>query len=159
MRKLVARDVMSRDVIVAYDDMSLEEVATLLTENQISGAPVEDREGRLVGIVSLADVARAASEGAQSEPDRSQPDYFLHGWEDSLTGEDIRGFHVEAPGLAVGEIMTPTVYAVAEDAPVAAVAEMMLEAHIHRVLVQQGEKVVGIVTTSDLLELLVEAAR
>jgi CBS domain-containing protein len=155
-RRIVARDLMTPNLVVAYDDMTLEEAATLLTENQISGAPVEGPEGRLVGVISVSDIARAASEHAQDQADRSQPDFFLHGWEDSVSPDELRGFHVDDPGLLVREMMTPTVYSVDQDAPVSEIAAMMLDAHIHRVLVKQGEKVVGIVTTSDLLDLLVD---
>lgn len=137
---------MTPNLVVAYDDMTLEEAATLLTENQISGAPVEDPEGRLVGVISVSDIARAASEHAQDQADRSQPDFFLRGWEESVSSEELRGFHVQDPGVLVREIMTPTLYSVDQDAPVSEIASMMLDAHIHRVLVKQGEKVVGIVT-------------
>ena len=57
---VAAKEVMNPDVITVRDDMTVQEVAAFLTENQISGAPVEDGEGRLVGVVSYADIARAA---------------------------------------------------------------------------------------------------
>jgi CBS domain-containing protein len=52
--------------------------------------------------------------------------------------------------------MTPEVYTVAEDTPVAELAETLVEEHVHRLLVLREEKVVGIVSTSDLLGLLIE---
>lgn len=158
--RIPVREVMSRDVIVVRDDMTLQEVATFLTENQISGAPVEDAEGRLVGVVSLSDVARATSEQPQIEAERprterpSVPDYYLRGWERRLTVEEFESFQVEEPGLLVSEIMTPRVHSVDAATPVSDAARMMREAHIHRVLVTSRGKVVGIVTTSDLLGLL-----
>ena len=153
-------EIMSRDVIAVRDDMTLQEVATFLTENQISGAPVEDAEGRLVGVVSLSDVARATSEQSLLEPERPRaeraqvPDYYIRGWERRLTVEEFEAFQVEEPGLLVSEIMTPRIHSVDEGEPVAEAARMMREAHIHRVLVTRRGKVVGIVTTSDLLGLL-----
>jgi len=108
-----------------------------------------------VGVLSVSDIARAASEHAQDQADRSQPDFFVRGWEESVNPDELRGFHVDDPGVLVREIMTPTIYSVYADTPASEIAAMMLDAHIHRVLVRQGEKVVGIVTTSDLLELLV----
>lgn len=159
VRQMPVREVMSRDVIMVRDDMTLQEVATFLTENQISGAPVEDSEGRVVGVVSLSDVARATSEQPRLEgrplTERSQiPDYYLRGWERKLAVEEFESFQVEEPGLLVSEIMTPRVHSVDEATPVSAAARMMREAHIHRVLVTRRGKVVGIVTTSDLLGLL-----
>ncbi len=53
--------------------------------------------------------------------------------------------------------MTPTVFAVEADSPVSHVARSMLDGHLHRLLVVDGDKVVGIVSTSDLLRLLAEA--
>lgn len=155
------REVMSRDVITVRDDMTLQEVATFLTENQISGAPVEDAERRLVGVVSLSDVARATSEQNQMESDRPRgqrlpnSDYYIRGWEKKLTVEEFESFQVEEPGLLVSEIMTPRVYSVDEATPISEAARLMREAHIHRVLVTRHGSVVGIVTTSDLLALLI----
>jgi CBS domain-containing protein len=152
---------MSRDVITVRDDMTLQEVATFLTENQISGAPVEDAERRLVGVVSLSDVARATSEQNQMESDRPRgqrlpnSDYYIRGWEKKLTVEEFESFQVEEPGLLVSEIMTPRVYSVDEATPISEAARLMREAHIHRVLVTRHGSVVGIVTTSDLLALLI----
>lgn len=163
--RIPVREVMSRDVILVRDDMNLQEVATFLTENQISGAPVEDAEGRLVGVVSLSDVARATSEQPHLEGElpRSErppqvPDYYLRAWERRRAAEELESFQVEDPGLLVSEIMTPRIHSVDASTPVADAARMMREAHIHRVLITSRGKVVGIVTTSDLLGLLIGEA-
>lgn len=154
------REVMSREVITVRDDMTLEEVATFLTENQISGAPVEDAEGRLVGVVSFADVARATSEQSRLEGEAPPAglfpgtEYYVRGWERKLSVEEIGGFRVQEPGLQVSEIMTPQIYSLEEGKSVAEAARMMREAHIHRLLVTRKGKIVGIVSTSDLLALL-----
>lgn len=160
LNRIPVGEIMSRDVIAVRDDMTLQEVATFLTENQISGAPVEDSEGRLVGVVSLSDVARATSEQSRLEPERPRserpqiPDYYLRGWERRLTVEEFESFQVEEPGLLVSEIMTPRIHSVDESTAVAEAAKIMREAHIHRVLITRRNRVVGIVTTSDLLGLL-----
>jgi predicted transcriptional regulator len=159
--QIPVREVMSRDVITVRDDMTLQEVATFLTENQISGAPVEDAERRLVGVVSLSDVARATSEQSHLESDRPRnqrlpnSDYYIRGWEEKVAVEELESFQVEEPGLLVSEIMTPRVYSVDEGTPVAEAARLMREAHIHRVLVTSHGRIVGIVATSDLLGLLI----
>jgi CBS domain-containing protein len=157
MRAIVARDVMNPDVLTVRDDLSLTELAEFLVDHEISGAPVEDAEGRLVGVVSLTDVA-AAFTGVRDQAvvDHSSPDFYLGHWEDRFNPEDLAGLRVADSEATVGEIMTPAIFAVEDETPVALVAEKMIHAHVHRLLVTRDRKVVGIVTTSDLLGLLVE---
>lgn len=156
MRQMVARDVMNAEIVTVREDMNVDEVAGILADNEISGAPVEDAEGRLVGVVSVTDIALASSQGGQLVADRSNPDFYVRGWEESAEPEEMRGLHVERENLVVREIMTPAVYSVPEDTPVSRIAETMIDSHIHRVLLTRGEQVVGIITSSDLLGLLVE---
>jgi CBS domain-containing protein len=154
--KVAAKQVMNPDVITVRDDMTVPEAAAFLIENQITGAPVEDGEGRLVGVVSYTDIARAASDPNALEPPLAEPDFFTRGWEEApFSNEEMRGLHVTA-GLTVADIMTPQLHSIAADASVSEAACLMLEAHIHRLLVTRDHKVVGILTTSDLLKLLVD---
>lgn len=157
MRLLVARDVMNSEVVTVRDDMTVEEVASLLVDHEISGAPVEDAAGRLVGVVSVTDIAMAAAEGGRFAQDRSSnPGWYVRGWEDKLDPEEMRDLHVENEDLLVREIMTSAIYSVSEDTPVSKIAETMIDSHIHRLLVTRGHQVVGIIGTSDLLGLLVD---
>ncbi len=154
MRTIAAREVMNEQVLAVQDTMSVHELATFLVDHEISGAPVEDAEGKLVGVVSTTDLARAASEGG-NEPQRDSHQFF-HGWEsvDGVDPDDFADLHIEHENLRVRDIMTPTVFAVEADAPVSHVARSMLDAHLHRLLVIDDRKVVGIISTSDLLRLL-----
>jgi len=156
MRGLVARDVMNPEVLTVRDDMTVAALAEYLVDNEISGAPVEDVEGRLIGVVSLTDVAEAMAGHDQVVGDRPQPSFYVHGWEDQVNPEELSGLRITESQLTVGEIMTPAVFAVDEELPVAHVAEKMIHSHLHRLLVTRSHKVVGILTTSDLLGLLVE---
>ena len=155
MRPITAADLMNPEILTVREDMTVRELARFLVDHEITGAPVEDTEGHLVGVVSVVDIAAVASDEGDVSSDRSKPDYFVRGWEDSLDVEEIRDFRVDREDLLVGEIMTPTVYSVGEDATVSEVASAMLQGHLHRVLVTRDDKPVGIVTTSDLLGLLV----
>lgn len=153
--KVAAGQVMNPDVITVRDDLTVQEAAAFLTENQISGAPVEDGEGRLIGVVSYADIARAASDPNALEPPPVEAEFFKRGWEETpFSDQDLRWMHVTAPGLAVTDIMTPQLYSIPEDAPISEAARMMLDAHIHRLIVTRDHKAVGILTTFDLLKLL-----
>lgn len=159
MTQKVARDIMSRDVMSARDDMSLSELAEFLMDRQISGAPVANAEGRLVGVVSLSDLAVAASEGEEVERDLSySDDYYLEAWDSSDDVARYPGFQVVEDQRVVRDIMNPALFTVPETEPVDGIAAAMLESHIHRVLVTRGGEIVGIVTTSDLLSLLTERA-
>lgn len=151
---LVARDVMSPKVLRVRDDMSVAQLATFLTDHEISGAPVDDAGGKLVGVVSVADVASAASELAGTHSPRPGG-FFSHDWEAHPAVEDLRRMAAGSKDLLVRDIMTRGVYSVPDDTPVADVAEIMLDSHIHRLLVTQGARTVGIISSSDLLGLLV----
>ena len=156
MSQATARDVMNAEILTVNQDLTVQELATFLIDHEISGAPVEDADGRLVGLVSTTDLARNAAEHGSVQEGDEHP--FFHSWAGSgLDADDLAELHIEESGLLVREIMTPTVFAVTADAPVSHVAHSMLDGHLHRLLVIDDERVVGIVSTSDLLRLLAEA--
>jgi CBS domain-containing protein len=150
MRPITASDLMNPEVLTVQDDMTVRELASFLIENEISGAPVADGEGRLVGVVSLADIAALAS-GEGRRGDGSG--FFGPDWDDGLDEEDME--ELDQDGLRVADIMTPQVFSVPEDATVPHIASLMLKGHLHRLLVTREDRAIGIITTSDLLGLLV----
>lgn len=133
MRPITAGDLMNPEILTVDADLTVRELASYLVENEISGAPVRDEEGRIVGVVSLFDIAAVASDGE----------------------DDGSGGGSERDGLYVADIMTPVVHSVTEDATVSEVAAAMLKGHLHRLLVTRENQAVGIISTSDLLGLLV----
>ncbi len=156
MRPITASDLMNPVVLTVRDDRTVRELAAFLIEHEIHGAPVEDGEGKLVGVVSVVDIAAAASQrGAFGRP----PDFFHRGWSNALSEEERRELRDEEPDgddLLVRDLMTPEVYAVPEEATVHEVASRMLHGHHHRLIVTREGRAVGIVSTSDLLGLLLE---
>lgn len=156
MRELTARDVMNSELITVRDDMTVAELAQFLVENEVSGVPVEDVEGRLVGVVSLSDIARSLTGRDEAVLTHTDSDYYLRSWEERFNAEDIAGLRIAESDETVGEIMTPSVLAVDEEMPIGRVASKMIDARIHRLLVTRDRKVVGILTTTDLLGLLVD---
>lgn len=145
MRPITAGDLMNPEILTVDADMTVRELAAFLVENEISGAPVQDDEGRIVGVVSLVDVAAVHSESEEGDAE-SSPFEAQGSREPDDGGRD---------GLMVADVMTPMVYSVTEDATVSEVASAMLKGHLHRVLVTREDRAVGIISTSDLLGLLV----
>jgi CBS domain-containing protein len=154
MRELTAADVMNKQVLAVRPDMSLHELAAFLTENQITGAPVLDRQGRLVGVVSETDITESDRDRGDLVRDHSDPEFDVRGWEDKVDAEEMRDLHVAEDDLLVRDIMTPAAYTVPHDTPVSRLAQTMIAGRIHRLLVTRGQHVVGIVTSLDLLKLL-----
>jgi CBS domain-containing protein len=156
MRVLTAKDVMNPEVVAVRDDLSVAELAEFLVDNEISGAPVEDASGHLVGVVSLTDLAAWETAREVALPDRGHADYYVRGWEERWNAEDLTGLRIGDAERTVGEIMTPTILGIDEEATIPQVAQKMIDGHVHRLLVLRGRRVVGIVTTTDLLGLLIE---
>jgi CBS domain-containing protein len=156
MKTLTARDVMNPEVLTVRVDLTVRELAAFLTERQISGAPVVDGDGRLVGVVSVTDVAENDVERPDLVADHSAPEEAVRGWEDRMNPEEIHPLHVESDDLLVRDIMTPSVYTVPEDTPVATIAHTMVSGRIHRLLVTHRGHVTGIVTSLDLVRLLAD---
>jgi CBS domain-containing protein len=155
MRPITAADLMNPKVLAVRDDLTLRELAAFLLRNQITGAPVEDAGGRLVGVVSTVDIAEAvlAGRGGEEEKDDEEEDDEQ---EEELGGLELGELRLAGDDLLVRDIMTPSIHSVPEDATVSQVASRMLDSHVHRLLVTREGRPVGIITTSDLLGLLVD---
>jgi CBS domain-containing protein len=145
---------MNTEVFSVRDDMTVQEVAGFLTEREILGAPVVDSEGEIVGVVSCTDIAQSTTTEANILLERSTPRFYEHGWEDKLAPNEMVKLHVEEnESLPVREIMTPTIYTVPEDTPISDIAKAMVAGRIHRLLVTRGTRLVGIITTLDMLKI------
>lgn len=153
MKNLVAKDIMNSDVIVAQDNMTVQELTNLLTSNMITGAPVVDDSGKPVGVVSTTDIVRSRVGRTATFKEKPEPSYYLRSWEDKLDEEEVRHFHIEEDdGLLVRDIMTPLIFKVPENAGIAEMADTMIGGRIHRLIVTKEDRVVGIVTTLDMLK-------
>ena len=154
---LVAQDIMNPEVMSVQHDLTVTELAALLVDQECSGAPVENELGRLVGVVSVTDIVRATSSGGERYAPDHDPSFYVRGWEDRIEPETLEGLHFDDEGLLVRDIMTPSVFAVEADTPIREVARSMMESHLHRMLVVQDDRIVGIVSTSDMLQMVAEA--
>lgn len=146
--KLFARDVMSRDVISVPAGMDVRDLAKLFLERGITGAPVVDEEGELVGVISQTDLVFYNM--TRDDELVADSHFYQHA---RMEGRHVpRGFQVEDCNTAcVSDVMTPVVHSVTERASVETVARLMMREHIHRVIVRNGRKVTGIISALDLL--------
>jgi CBS domain-containing protein len=157
MRSIIAGDVMTPTILKVSEATTITELANFLIDHEITGAVVTNDDGAPVGVVSSTDItAAAALAGEGLESKASRRGFYSQGWEDTFDENDLVGVHVTNRDIMAGEIMTPELFSVAVDMPVPEVARLMCDAHLHRVLVTADDDFVGIITTSDLLGLLVE---
>ena len=150
--KVTARDVMNPSVRTVRDDASVEELAVFLMDHDISGAPVVDAHGKLVGVVTEHDLVEERSEtGEAARAEGRAPQ-----WKDKLNPEDLATIHFEGEGRLVKDVMTPAVYTVPEDLAIPEIAKTMVAGRVHRLFVTRAGKVVGTIAALDLLKLLYE---
>ena len=143
---LTAGDLMISPVVTIPEGTSLREAARLLHRSGISGAPVVDQEGKCIGVLSSNDfVTWAGTEGLAIS--------FLAPWGEMIDIED-------SPDTEIRHYMTAQPVTVAFTTPIGELAQKMVDAHIHRVLVvaEQGRPC-GIVTSTDVLAALARASR
>lgn len=155
MRALTAKDIMTQDVLAVKADWSLDRLAEFLVENSISGAPVAEEDGKLIGVVSVTDLVLNRTLPVKVPQSHEPHEYYLETLEHQYGREEITAFQVGGePLITVHDIMTPTIYKVNEGATVQEVAELMFRSRIHRVFVTREEEVVGIIATPDMLKVL-----
>ena len=129
-------EIMSRPVIAVTAETGIKTAAELLVDRGISALPVVDAKGRLVGIVSEADLV----------PIESRPDPRTQATPPQPTAGRMP--------RAVGEVMTKKVVTVQSTSEVSRAARIMLDAGIKRVPVMRGRRVVGILSRRDLVKVI-----
>lgn len=145
-----AMDVMTTGVVTVSPDMSVQELAKLLSERGISGVPVVEND-RVVGIVSEGDLLHRAETGTERRTARRRWRWF-----DSTPEEEARDY-VKSHGRKVSEIMTRQVITVSDDTDLAEVAALMESKRVKRVPVTHDGKLVGIISRANLVRALAAA--
>lgn len=146
-----ASDVMTRDVVTIDPGATVLQAARLMLQHRISGLPVVNAEGALVGVVSEGDFLRRRE--TQTEKRRSR-------WLEFIMGPGkAAAEYTHTHGSRVGEVMTVDVQTVDENAALEDIIELMEKYRIKRVPVMSGATLVGIVTRSNLMRAMVSMAR
>ena len=139
---MVAKDIMTRELVTVKPDASIREIAETLVNHKFSGLPVVDEEGHIIGIVSEGDLM-------QHELAPEAPEVF------TLLGAVIYGKGLKeyresfrkVAAMTAREIMTQDV---------SRVGQIMLKHHIKRVPILDGERLVGIISRQDIVKMMLE---
>lgn len=121
-------ELMQQPVVTVDLETSVKDAVVMLADDHISALPVTDRNGRMVGVVSSTDILVAEAEAA-----------------DDTAREAL--FAV----TPVRDIMTARPLTVSHDTDVREAAQQMLYADVHRLFVMDGERIVGVLSTSDIV--------
>lgn len=148
--RMKAKDIMISNVITVHKNASIEEIAKVLIDNAISGVPVVDDAGELIGIVSEGDLLH-------KETSPRIPNFinilgaviYYNGVE--RYNEDFK----KLTARQAADIMTDAVITVTEDTDIDAVVKLMIQHHVKRIPVVRAGKLAGIISRSDIIKLLV----
>lgn len=145
-----ASDVMTSNVVSAKPDMTVSEVARLLVDKGISGAPVIDAAGHVVGMISEGDLLHREELGT----DQRRRSWWLDLFSSTNDAKDYIKTHAQT----VQDVMTTPVISVDEDAPLSEVANILETRRIKRVPVTKAGQLVGIVSRANLVQALASLA-
>ena len=146
-----AHQIMTRPVVTVTPDTSIVDAANIMLQRHVSGLPVVDASGKLVGVVSEGDFIRRtemapvaiAAVGCASFSGRArQPADFVH-----------------EHGRKVSEVMTRSRLTITEDAALAEIVELMEKNHVKRLPVVKEDQVIGIVSRANLLQTVAALGR
>jgi len=153
---LLAGDIMQRDVVTLGETWDVREALALLTERRISGAPVIDGDGDLVGVLSLTDLARL-HDASPAKARRDESDFYRTTSPADAPPEPPAADRLS--GITVRDAMTPIVIDADARTPIEKLAGIMIDLRVHRVIITREGKLAGIVTSMDLLRVLREGAQ
>lgn len=140
-------EIMTRDVIIVAPQTSIHEAARLMVDHGVSGLPVVDEQGKLVGVLSEGDLILRQRARQRVPWWRA----FFH------DGERLAREYQKAAGTTAEEVMTKAVISVSPDLPIEAAALILDQRRIRRVPVVADGRVVGIVSRGDLVKVLANA--
>ena len=148
---MLAKDIMTKNVIVVTEETTIDEVSKIFVEKNISGLPVVNAQNKLVGVISEGDLVY------KQKP--VKPPLFINLF-DGLIPVDRKEFLEDMKRIAaykVADLMTkPPVYVYAET-PVSEIATMIIDKKINRVpVVNEVQEVVGIISRHDMVKSMVQ---
>lgn len=152
LKPATAHAMMTLNPVSIDERATLQEALVLLVDRNIKAAPVINEAGHPIGVVSSSDIMVHDRESVTHLP--MLPEFYTRTDLALANGEELpRGFQVQqVDRTRVGDIMTPTVFAVSPQTPAATVVNEMLARRVHRLFVVDGSGVlVGVITSFDVL--------
>jgi CBS domain-containing protein len=148
---LTARDIMNREVITVTEENTVKELARILATHQISGVPVVDKGGRLVGVVTESDlVFQTKKVHIPTVITILDSVFYLESPE--KMGDEMK----KIAGIKVKDIMTSRPITVTEETPLDEVATLMTEKHMHTLPVLNKATLVGVIGKRDIIRTLID---
>jgi CBS domain-containing protein len=143
---MLVENLMTINPVTVTLETTLGDAAKIMLDQHFSGLPVVDASGKLVGIITEGDLLRRPELGTMGEPAS-----WLMAF---ITPGRLANDYAHTHARHVREAMTADVITITRDTPLAEVAAVMLRRHIKRLPVMDADRVVGIVSRSDLLRAL-----
>lgn len=146
MERLTARDIMHTEVVTIGPDATVRELADLLATHEISGVPVVNDQGALVGVVTEGDVILQDAE--------LHFPHYLQFLDSIIYLESVRKFEErfrKTFGNKVSDVMSAEVFTVTPEATIHEVTTLMADNGVNRLPVVEGDALVGIITRGDVV--------
>jgi len=148
---LKAEDIMSREVITVNENASVRELASLFISHDISGAPVVDTAGKVVGVVTENDLI-FQNKKVHLPTAVAILDAFLFLERPEKMEKELK----KIAGAKVGDICSRNLISVGPETELEELATLMAEKKIHTLPVMEGEQLVGVIGKSDIIRLIAQ---
>jgi CBS domain-containing protein len=148
-----AKDIMTKEVVCVNPDMRINELDKVFVRDRINGAPVVNESGDLIGVVSKSDIINYdLKKGMHAS---SMSDYYSStGLEPQQITDDFVTDNLTFTDATVKDIMQPSVITGQPDDSIQDLSKKMYDKKIHRLVIVEGKKVAGIVSTLDILKIV-----
>jgi len=144
-----ARDVMTTKLVTIGETATVQEAAKLMSENDVSALPVVDEQGRLVGLLSEADLLHRTEIGTQ---------IVRPWWLEAVTpASTLAAEFLHAHGTAACELMSKKIISAAPSAPLSEIATLMERHRVKRIPIVEDGRLIGVVSRANLIQALASA--
>jgi CBS domain-containing protein len=150
--KLKVRDIMQAEVVTVGPQTTVRDLASILAQHKISGMPVVDAQGKVLGMVSEADVILQDAE--------FHFPYYIQFLESVIYLQSMAKFEErfrKAFGTKVSEVMSTDVVEISPEASIYDAATLMADHKVNRLPVVEDDRLVGIVTRGDIVQAIADS--